>query len=228
MNPVSPFFHNLLGLFLPNLCLLCDRPLEKSDLYVCPACWGSLTVFPDRTTQPLRSLRGVMNRLWIGWSYDDRMKSIIHLFKYDSRPELAEVLVREWLLSIPHRDELSQFDLLIPVPIHPARRRGRGFNQSERLAKELGRVLDLPVAEEQMLRVVNTPSQTELDREDRWHSVRDAFRLHQGQWVQGKRILLVDDLATSGATLKALSLLLRESGAAEVSAAVLASPELEQ
>jgi ComF family protein len=217
---------DLLGLFLPNLCLLCDRPLEKSDPYVCPSCWGSLTVFPDRTAQPLRSLRGVLDRLWIGWSYDDRMKRIIHRFKYDSRPELAETLVRQWVKGLPHYGELVTQHLLLPVPIHPARRRWRGYNQSERLALHLGLALNLPVAGDEAVRIINTPSQTELDRQDRWRSVQNAFRVSNASVFAGKRILLVDDLATSGATLKSLGLLLRDCGAVSVNAAVLASPEL--
>lgn len=220
--------NHILSIFLPDLCLLCDRPLEGSGPYVCPACWGSLTVWPDRTAQPLRPLRGLLDRLWIGWSYDERMRHIIHLFKYESRPELAEKLVQQWLLAIPHRDELSGCDLLLPVPIHPARRRWRGYNQSQRLALHLGQALKLPVADDDLLRVVNTPSQTELDREERWKSVRDAFRLRDSGAFRNQRVVLVDDLATSGATLKALGLLLREAGAASVSAAVLASPELRE
>jgi ComF family protein len=219
---------DVLGLFLPNLCLLCDKPLSRSNLYVCPSCWRSLTVFPDRTTQPLRPLRGILDRLWIGWSYDDDMRRIVGLFKYDSRPELAGLLVREWLLGIPHREELSGMDLLLPVPIHPARKRWRGFNQSERLALELGRALNLPVIGEEALRIVNTPSQTELDREERWQSVRDAFRLQDSAVFLGKNVLLVDDLATSGATLKALGSLLKDSGAASVSAAVMTSPLIDR
>lgn len=183
-------------------------------------------MFPDRTVQPLQSLRGVLDRLWIGWSYDDRVRRIVHLFKYDSRPELAAPLVREWLRSIPHRDDLTEMDLILPVPIHPARRRWRGYNQSERLASELSQALNLPMVEEKAVRVVNTPSQTELDRKERWRSVQDAFRVNEAAVFRGKRILLIDDLVTSGATLKALGLLLRDCGASGVSAAVMTSPEV--
>jgi ComF family protein len=173
---------------------------------------------------PLRPLRGVLNHLWIGWEYETRVRRIVHLMKFEGRPELARTLIEEWLRVIPRAERLQDFDLLLPVPIHPARRRERGFNQSDLLARELGNVLDLPVAEQDAMRVIHTPSQTLLDRKERWHSVAAAFQLRRPEFFQRRRILLVDDLATSGATLHALATLLRRGGAAAVGGAVLTSP----
>lgn len=216
--------HDLLGLFLPDLCLFCMAPLRESELYACARCWAGLPVFPDRTGAPLRSLRGLLDRLWIGWAYDERVRRIVHLFKYDGRPELAETLVREWLRAIPHAEELGEAEVLLPVPIHAARMRWRGFNQSERLAKQLGKSLGLPVAGQEAIRIVNTPSQTLLDREERWRSVAQAFQILQPKRFQGRRVLILDDLATSGATLHALARLLKGCEASAVWAAVLTSP----
>lgn len=225
---IYPFWkkiaQELTGIFLPDLCLLCDAPLEDQEPYVCTPCWISLPLFPDRTAQPFRSLRGLLDRLWIGWEYDGRVRRIVHLFKYESRPELARLLANEWLKAIAHPDDLRDFDLLLPVPIHRARRRWRGFNQSERLAIHLSQVLNLPVAVEEAVRIVNTPSQTLLDRDERWRSVAEAFRILQPETFRDKRILMVDDLATSGATLHALARRLHDCGAARVAAAVLTSP----
>ena len=214
----------LADLFLPNLCVLCEAQLGVGAEYVCDSCWGKLTPFPERTTTPLRPLRGVLDHLWIGWEYEARVRRIVHLMKFEGRPELARKLVEEWLRIIVHPKGLQDFDLLLPVPIHPARRRERGFNQSELLARELGSILNLPVAEGDALRVINTPSQTLLDRAERWHSVAEAFRLRPMQSFQRRKVLVVDDLATSGATLHALATLLRRCDAAAVGGAVLTSP----
>lgn len=123
-----------------------------------------------------------------------------------------------------YAEELGQAELLLPVPIHAARRRWRGFNQSEHLAAHLGRTLSLPLAGRGAIRIVNTPSQTLLDRERRWRSVAQAFRILRPDSFKGRRVLIVDDLATSGATLHALARLMRECEAATVWAAVLTSP----
>ncbi len=224
MNPALALIRDLVGLFLPELCVLCSSPLQKANLYVCPECWRRLPVFPDRTTAPLRSLRGVLDRLWIGWVYDDRIRKLVHQFKYDCRPEFGELLVQEWLKVIPHREELYQTQIILPVPVHSARRRCRGFNQSERLACSLAEKFETEIAVDGAVRMINTRSQTHLNREERWQSVSRAFRITDESLVRGRRVLIVDDLATTGATLHALASLLRRCRAASVSAAVLTSP----
>ncbi len=228
MKPIPTMLTRLLRdaweLFLPDLCLFCDQPLGDDDLYVCPACWRSLPVFPEREGTPLRPLRGVLNRLWIGWIYDERMRRIVHLLKYDGRPEFAECLISEWTKILPVMRIAAQTELIIPVPIHSARRRHRGFNQSELLAAELSRHLNIPVLAHGVFRRVNTPSQTHLDKKARWRSVTDIFTVTESHRISGKSVLIVDDLVTSGATLHSLAGRLLECGASEVNAAVLTTP----
>ncbi|MCX6641597.1 MAG: ComF family protein [bacterium] len=223
---IRSIWNDLTGIFLPDLCLICQIELSGFGEYLCPACWRKLPIFPDRGAEPLRPLRGVLKHLWIGWDYDDNMKRVIHLFKYHQRPELADVLVREWLETTPKAALLQDAQLLLPVPIHAARRRWRGFNQSERLADALSRRLNVPVADEGAVRIVNTPSQTRLSRGERWGNLAQAFQIKHPEIVAGRRTILVDDLATSGATLHILAQLLLQNGAAEVSAAVLTSPAI--
>lgn len=224
---LGPIVRDIISVFLPDLCLLCDAPLEGKGEYLCPRCWASLPIFPDRSGQPLRPLRGVLHRLWIGWTYDDNLRQVIHLFKYYSRPELAQRLVREWLRAVPRPEAPGEADLLVPVPIHPARRRLRGFNQSERLAQNLASRYNLALDCDNAVRVVNTPSQTLLGRGERWRSVEGAFQVCNGEVFRGRSILIMDDLVTSGATLHSLARLLLDSGASRVSAAVLTSPTSE-
>jgi ComF family protein len=224
MNPVLSLIRDLAGLFLPELCVLCSGSLQQGDFYVCPACWTRLPVFPDRTASPLKSLRGVLDRLWIGWVFDERMRRLVHLFKYDCRPEFGALLIREWLKVIPHREELYQTQIILPVPVHRARLRWRGFNQSERLAHSLAEKIETEMASDEAIRIINTRSQTHLNRAERWRSVSEAFRITDESLFRGRRVLIVDDLATSGATLHALASLLRRCHAASVSAAVLTSP----
>jgi ComF family protein len=181
-------------------------------------------VFPERTGAPFPALRGTIDRLWIGWDYDHRLRRIIHLFKFHQRLDFAELLVREFLKALPDPAAAFDIDILIPVPIHPARRRYRGFNQSERLAGEISTAFGLEVDNESITRVINTPSQTILGRKDRWHSVRNAFAISSPGKFENKRIVIIDDLATSGATLHALANLLRTCNPGSVDAAVLASP----
>jgi ComF family protein len=107
-------------------------------------------------------------------------------------------------------------DILIPVPLYPRRKRVRGYNQSALLARELGRHVGLPVEEGALVRERNTPSQAErLSAKERKVNVAGAFG-YRGQGLQGQRVLLIDDVATTGATLDACAQALRQAGAASV------------
>lgn len=223
----SSLYTDLWAVFLPDLCLLCADNLSSNEKYLCEDCWISLPVFPERSGQPFRSLRGVLDRLWIGWEYDYRLRQIIHFFKYHARPELGKLLINEWLKTFQHHQEMEEVDFIIPVPIHSARRRHRGFNQSEILATHLAERFGLQPFKGSIIRKINTPSQTTLDRRERWKSVEGAFAIADKNALYGGNVLIVDDLATSGATLHSQASLLKQCGAAAVSAAVLTSPAAE-
>ncbi len=184
-------------------------------------------MFPERCGIPFRSLRGVVDHLWIGWEYDYRLRRIIHLFKYHQRLDFAEILTREYLKVLPDPAVIFDVDIIVPVPIHPARRRSRGFNQSERLAEAIDTSFNIHVEVENVIRMMNTPSQTLLMRKERWKSVKEAFNISSPRQFQNKRLLIIDDLATSGATLHALAKQLWDCSPRSVDAAVLASPYTE-
>jgi ComF family protein len=107
-------------------------------------------------------------------------------------------------------------DRLIPVPLHPKRLRERGYNQSVLLARELGKLINLPVVENYLVRQRHTPSQARTSTVDeRLNNVADAFTC-RGKGLQGKRVLLIDDVATSGATLDTCAATLKANGVASV------------
>ena len=113
-------------------------------------------------------------------------------------------------------------ELLVPVPLHPQREAKRGYNQAALLAVALGEEIGLPVAEQALQRVRNTASQTKLTRQERRVNVNAAFEMKTGADFQGKHVVLVDDVATTGATLEACAITLLQGGAKNVSAFTLA------
>jgi ComF family protein len=179
---------------------------------VCEDCWAQLRLAPlllDR----LRSDQGV------DWSgavdrYEGRMKEIIHALKYERRRSVAPPLGE--LMRATGARLLKDADVVVPVPLHPRREYQRGFNQAEDLARQLG----LPVVR-LLKRIVFTQSQIELPKEERHRNVKDAFALTQ---VPGSRfrvpgvVVLVDDVATTGATLDACACVLKSAGVKEVRA----------
>src|SRR5262249_21837498 len=115
----------------------------------------------------------------------------------------------------------QHFDLVVPVPLHPARKRERGFNQAELLARELSRSRGLSLGKA-LDRIRYTTTQTQFDRNERMENLKDAFRLRHGCNVQGLRMLLVDDVLTTGSTLSECASVLKRAGAHAVHAVTVA------
>ncbi len=205
----------LLAVFFAPPCAVCNGVLERPlDGAVCPACWAALQPRPS----PF-SLRTVSCASAIG-PYEATLRDVIHALKYDGRRSIAPRLSA--LMARYGSDVLRDADLAIPVPLHRRRQRQRGFNQADDLARALG----LPVARV-LRRVRATQPQVELPAEKRRDNVRDAFAIARARWsttgrnlstVTGRVVVLVDDVATTGATLDACAQVLKIAGAKEVRA----------
>ena len=146
------------------------------------------------------------------------MRDIVHRYKYN-RGLWFEPFISELLADAARaRLSLEQWDMIVPVPLHPTKLAEREFNQAERLARCLSGVIGLPVAPKALVRVKATATQTAMTRAERAENVRGAFAAHE-KWarvVEGNRVVLVDDVFTTGATTNACAKVLREAGASEV------------
>ncbi len=144
------------------------------------------------------------------FAYDDIMRRSISMFKYHNRREYAKVYAGEMYRCCRHFLSKAAPEVILPVPIHRQKRRQRGFNQAELVAKELARLTGIPTDSEYLLRTEKTLPQKELTRQQRKANLKRAFAVHpQGKYYQ--RVLLVDDIYTTGATEDAISELLKEN-----------------
>ncbi len=184
------------------ICPRCGRPVEKVGL--CPRCRKS----PFR----LDGIRSV-------FLFDGPLRTGIHYFKYRHGLGLAGPL--GGLVAQYWREHPLPADLIVPVPLHRARLRRRGYNQAALLAYELGRQTGLPVDEQALIRTRHTRSQMQLDAKERRTNVAGAFLSPDGR-VRERNVLLVDDVMTTGATLEACGDALRAQGALTVWALTLA------
>lgn len=144
----------------------------------------------------------------------------IQHFKYYGRTSLSRPLAA-YLVGYLQNHALT-FDYVVPVPLHPERLAFRGYNQSELLAHELGQAHHLPVRTDLIHRARHTQPQATLNRQQRVENVRDAFLPTQPGRLKGERILLIDDVCTTGSTLRACALALNEAGAGDIWALAVA------
>jgi ComF family protein len=222
----------LLSVLLAPCCASCGAPLDEPTRGpICEPCWASIVPF----TPPLCTRCGDPLPTWrtislaanacprcrrrsspisvcraIG-SYEGSLRSIVHAFKYGGRRTLARRLAAR--MRARNDDILAGVDVVVPVPLHRSRRRFRGFNQAE----ELARHLSLPMMRS-LKRIRATPSQTDLPAGRRHANVRGAFSLARACSVRGLCVVLVDDVCTTGATLESCGRALIDAGAREVRA----------
>lgn len=150
------------------------------------------------------------------------MERVLVLLKHQPIAPLGAWLAGRLDESIRHEPGLSEVDFLVPVPLDRKRLRTRGYNQIDLMARPLGRGLGIPVRQDVLERLRSRPSKLKLSRRERWETVRGAFVVNQGKGMKGARILLVDDVLTSGATLDACARALRSAGAKTVQAVTVA------
>jgi ComF family protein len=241
MNAIGLMGRLMSHLLLPVRCASCEQPLRGDPVpFFCRGCWAaikplrgpvcprcgrpfhspsSLAHSPDHQCGDCRLDPPAFSRAWSSWVYEPPLTDAIRLLKYHGKVGLAAYLGD---LMEPIPSVCSAIDLVMPVPLFPARLREREFNQSLLLADRLNRRLRRPLSYDNLVRVRATPPQTELPRSARLQNLRQAFAAARPHDVAERRILLIDDVYTTGTTLNECAKTLRKAGAAEVYAWTLA------
>jgi ComF family protein len=223
----------VLSVVLAPACTVCEQTLDRpTQGPVCPHCWQSIRPLTpplcESCGDPLATWRAIdralarcprcrrtsrfVDRARAIGAYEGALRSVVHALKYDDRRSLAKPLGA--LMRRYGADILDGAACAVPIPLHPSRRRARGFNQ----AADLARHLDLKVAHA-LRRVRATATQTGLPAAQRHRNVRDAFAVTSaGRRLRGATVVLVDDVCTTGATLESAARVLKREGVVEVRA----------
>jgi ComF family protein len=151
-----------------------------------------------------------------------RIRNLIHNFKYKGIKEIGYELGRIYGLSLKSSGFTSDIDLIIPVPLHPTKKRIRGFNQSEIISSGLAEVTGLPFNMDSLIRTTGTATQTMRSRYDRWTNVEGIFQVKEPEEITGMHILLVDDVITTGSTIESCATELLKVAGVKVSVVSLA------
>ena len=223
----------LLELFFPTPCICPICKTKQPRLQICPDC-AALLARKRRYhgqcgrcgTYGVRAAVCDNCRDWPDYlvgnhsalPYEGNFRQAILDLKYRGRPWMAQALAELLLPLVP-----AEAELLIPVPLHPNRLRERGFNQSALIARVLSEQTGLPLAEQTLLRTADTPHQTGLSRSKRQQNLRHAFTIADSIPIDGRHVLIIDDVLTTGSTIAQCAKVLHHSGARRVSALTLAS-----
>ena len=234
---LAHFGDALASVLLPAECRICQQLLTRaSRVPICDACLASFERLPKKMCQlcgapllllgypadtaslcpPCQNKVYAFDRARSFAFYDRTLVRAILLLKFERIEPLGRWFANQ-LAEIVERDgDLLRADVVVPVPLHPARERERGYNQADLLAKPLAKKLKLPRQSALLMRTRPRPDKQVLSLDERWASVRGAFATRPGSQVDNRRVLLVDDVMTTGATLDACARALRDAGAKAV------------
>lgn len=208
------------ALVVPPLCVVCGTRLEASDRWVCQRCRASLEMVPRLRLRSV-AMSGRELRIWYALEYTPTLSALIQEMKYGDKPGLGCLLAElAWPALASQVDEDT---VLVPVPLHQARRRERGYNQSEIIGRTLGRLSGTAVVVRGLKRVRNTRAQATLDRESRLRNLAGSFRAGRAGSIGRSKVMLVDDVVTTGSTLRECAQVLLDSGLEDVQACAVAS-----
>jgi len=225
----------LLSVLIPQLCLGCEAVIGPEGHWLCTGCHERVagSVRPRSRTIEIGADAGEPGesqseqagaytlRIDYALDYNSVVSTLITELKYGDKPGLAGVLAL--FMNSALAGGVSRDTVVIPVPIRHSRRRERGYNQSELLAECMARARGLSLESGLLLKTRNTRSQTSLEREERMRSTVGSFGVRRGGRLSGRRVLLVDDVVTTGSTLRECARAVLKAGAREVSACVAAS-----
>ncbi len=228
MHTLTNYFHGFLSLIYPHNCAGCGSDvLGKSHLL----CWDCLNHLP--LTGFEQQPTNLVSQLFAGripienatafvfFSKDSKVQHLIHQVKYKGNKDLGRYLGTLMGHAIQQAN-WNEIDIIIPVPLNKKKLAKRGFNQAKILADGISEILQKPVAEVAVVRTKFTETQTRKSRINRWQNVEDVFDLGNIDGLENKRILLVDDVVTTGATLEACGQILLKIPSLKLSIGALA------
>lgn len=233
-NVLSFLIRPLYDVVFPRVCFSCDRLLSHEEYKVCASCWSRI-----RTASPDDSLyQSMWNRLvhegpcadlvtLFHFEKDGVLQDLIHHLKYNGVTTIGREFGRRLGERVLPLLAEKEFHGIIPIPLHPAKHRERGYNQSEWISRGMHQVTGLPVRAHILRRRKYTRSQTRLSREERHENVGDAFDLNPSYatFVRDKSFLIVDDVITTGATVTSCARQMSSGGAMSVVACSVAIAE---
>lgn len=199
----------LFQILYPKQCLICGK-LEQD--IICSKCNNALKIEAKIERYNNKSFN---KHLYI-FKYEGKIRNLIIDYKFNDKPYLNEVFVKIILKNEKICRKIEKYDIIIPVPIHRRRKSERGYNQSELIARKLAENLRIELVTESLIKQKNTLPQSALSRQQRKENVKEVYKIQNRQKIENKKVILLDDIYTTGATTQECSKILKQNGAKEI------------
>lgn len=220
---------DFISLFYPQICAACDGELLQGEEHICINCIISLPYTGYETQAANLVEQSFWGRVeiesaaaFLHFRKGNKTQHIMHRIKYKGEKELAQYIGGLAAQQITNNVRFTGLDAIIPVPMHKAKQRKRGFNQSEWFAKGLAQKLDIPVLTNVLLKTTATASQTSKTRWERWLNLEEVLTVNHPETIENKHILIVDDTLTTGATIEHCAQALKKAVPCKISVATMA------
>lgn len=222
---------DLLGVFFPDTCRACGQPLADGERFLCLTCLGEL-LYSGFERIPNNPLEQRINRICphaiegsalFLFEHDNPVRPLIHRLKYGNRPDIGFELGRMMGRSLRDCPRFSDYDVLVPVPLHSKRLRKRGYNQALVLCEGISVETGIALSGTTLARTRSNKTQTSLSLLERWKNTEYLFTLADPAALAGKRVLIVDDVFTTGATLASCAETVAGAGPKKIGVFTLAS-----
>jgi len=229
MSYLYDLWDDFISLLFPRLCYACGNHLTRNENLMCTACY----ILIPRTSYHLQSDNPVEKLFWgrcriekaavfSFYNRGSRIRNLIHNLKYKGVRDIGYELGRIYGLTLVNSDFIKDIDIIIPVPLHPSKKRIRGFNQSDIISQGISETTGLPVDSSSLSRITISATQTKKSRYERWANVEGIFSVAGTHNIEGKHVLLVDDVITTGSTIESCATELLKKEGVRVSVVALA------
>ena len=243
MFTMPAIMESIISIIYPPVCAGCNKPNHSNEknIYICNECYYNIKrhvpPFCQKCGRGLMQTKDIysgacsicqnrqyyFNQAWSICSYEGIIKELIHKFKYNQKVQYKAIFEDLFNEFIETFNVLSEIDLIIPIPLHPARLREREYNQSQVLASIVSKIINKPSDCKILFRRKNTKSQINLNEEKRFKNIADCFAIKNSKEILNKSILLIDDVFTTGITLSEAAKVISKGHPKKISILTLAS-----
>jgi len=203
------YWHDFVDLLFPRCCEACAGVLVGTEYLICTGCRVTLprmeldSAAEEAVSAKFLGYKEVESVVsFLAFTKKGKVQNLLHSLKYRGKPEVGVLLGKMMAQEITEKGVFPAADLIVSVPLHKKRRRERGYNQSDAVAEGLSNITGIPWSGSALGRIRHTKSQTGKTKTERQENVKDIFEALQPEQIRGKRIILVDDVLTTGATLE--------------------------